>query len=94
MVIELGQYKRIRRLYNEGHSQRHIARILSCSRKIVKKYCQGEILHDAKKSTPSKVVSPLLQVRGAIEKELLTMLDENKTCPENNDERPKQCGKN
>ncbi|KJS89141.1 IS21 family transposase [Desulfosporosinus sp. BICA1-9] len=81
MAIELSLYKQIRRLYNEGHSQRHIARILNCSRKIVKKYCQGEILHDAKKSTPLKVTPPLPQARGAIEKELITMLDENKTLP-------------
>ena len=81
MGIELELYGRIRRLHNEGHSQRHIARSLSCSRKIVKKYCQGEILHDAKRSTPSKVVLPLSQIRGAIEKELLTMLNENKTLP-------------
>lgn len=81
MAIELDQYKRIRRLYNEGHSQRHIARILRCSRKIVKKYCQGEIPHDAKRETPSKGDRSLGTPREAIEKELLIMLDENKTLP-------------
>jgi len=78
MAIELGLYKRIRRLYNEGHSERHIARILRCSRKSVKKYCQGEIPHDALGSPPSKVDPPLRQ---ALEKELLIMIDENKTLP-------------
>jgi len=78
MAIELDQYKRIRRLYNEGHSVRHIARILSCSRKSVKKYCQGEIPHDAVGAPPSKVDPPLRQ---ALEKELLILIDENKTLP-------------
>ena len=81
MVIELELYGRIRRLHNEGHSQRHIARILNCSRKIVKKYCQGEILHDAKRSPPSEFALPLPKIQGAIEKELLIMLNENKTLP-------------
>ena len=78
MAIELGLYKRIRQLYNEGHSQRHIARILRCSRKIIKKYCQGEVLHDALGTAPSKIDPPL---HLALEKELLTMLSENKTLP-------------
>jgi len=81
MAIEVGQYKEIRRLYNEGHSGRHIARILNCSRKIVKKYCQGELLHDAKRAALAKVDPLLNQARGAIEKELLAMLDENKKLP-------------
>ena len=78
MAIELDQYKRIRRLHNEGHSVRHIARILRCSRKSVKKYCQGEILHDALAAPPSKVDPPLRQ---ALEKELLILIDQNKTLP-------------
>ena len=81
MAIELELYKRIRRLHTEGYSGRHIARILGCSRKIVKKYCQGEIPHGAKGTTPPKVDPPLGQARRAIEKELLSMLNENKTLP-------------
>lgn len=75
MAIELELYGQIRRLYNEGHSGRHIARILRCSRKIIRKYSQGEIPHDAKGNTPLKVDPPLRQ---ALEKELLTMIDENR----------------
>lgn len=77
MAIELDLYRRIRRLHNEGHSQRQIARILSCSRKTVKKYCQGEVPHDTKGAVP-KVESPLRQ---ALEKDILAMLQENKILP-------------
>lgn len=77
MAIELDLYRRIRRLHNEGHSQRQIARILSCSRKTVKKYCQGEVPQDTKGAVP-KVESPLRQ---ALEKDILAMLQENKILP-------------
>lgn len=77
MAIELELYRSIRRLHNEGCSQRKIAKILSCSRKTVNKYCQGEIIHDAKNASP-EVESPLRQ---ALEKEILDMLQENKTLP-------------
>ena len=77
MAIELELYRSIRRLYNEGLSQRKIAQILSCSRKTVTKYCQGEILYDAKSASP-EVESPL---RHALEKEIVDMLQENKTLP-------------
>lgn len=77
MAIELDLYRSIRRLYNEGHSQRQIARILGCSRKTVKKYCQGAVPHDAKRTVP-KVESPLCQT---LEKKIMAMLQENKTLP-------------
>jgi len=77
MAIELELYRSIRRLYNQGRSQRQIARILGCSRKTVKKYYQGEVLHDTKGIVP-KVESPLRQ---ALEKDILAMLQENKTLP-------------
>jgi len=77
MAIELELYRSIRRLYNQGRSQRQIARILGCSRKTVKKYYQGEVLHDTKGIVP-KIESPLRQ---ALEKDILAMLQENKTLP-------------
>lgn len=77
MAIELDLYRSIRRLYNEGRSQRQIASILRCSRKSVKKYCRGEVPHDAKGAGP-KVESPLRQ---ALEKDILAMLQENKALP-------------
>ncbi len=77
MAIELDLYRKIRRLYNEGMSKRQIAGILHCSRNTVKKYCQGEIPHDVKGSPP--LVEPPL--RQALEKEILTMLEENKKLP-------------
>lgn len=77
MAIELDLYRNIRRLYNEGHSQRHIARILGCSRRTVKKYCQGKVSYDAKRTRP-EIES---QLRQSLEKEIITMLQENKILP-------------
>lgn len=77
MAIDLELYRRIRLLYNEGHSRREIARMLRCSRKTVRKYCQGEISHDAK-IIRSRLESSLRQ---PLEKEVLTLLLENKTLP-------------
>lgn len=77
MTIDLDLYRKIRRLYNEGRSQRQIARILRCSRKTVKKYGRGEIPHDAKRTGP-KAESPLRRV---LDQEILSMLEENKTLP-------------
>lgn len=77
MAIELELYRNIRRLYNEGRSQRQIARILGCSRKTVKKYCRGEVLHDTRGIVARE--EPPLYV--AMEKEILAMLQENKTLP-------------
>ena len=77
MAIELDLYRNIRLLHNEGHSQRHIARILGCDRKTVKKYCQGEVLCDARSVWP-KMESHLRQ---SLEKEIMTMLQENKSLP-------------
>jgi len=76
-MIELDLYRKIRRLYNEGHSQRQIARILRCARKTVKKYCQGAVLHDAR-ATKSQIETPLRQ---ALEKEIKALLEENKSLP-------------
>ncbi len=41
MVITMQDYDEIRRRYNAGESQRHIAKSLGISRNTVKKYCEG-----------------------------------------------------
>lgn len=77
MTIDLDLYRNIRRLYNEGRSQRQIARLLGCSRRTVKKYGRGEVSHNARR-TGTKVESPLRRV---LDQEILSMLEENKTLP-------------
>ena len=59
-MIELELYRNIRRLYNEGHSQRQISRILGCARKTIRKYCRGAVLHDAR-ATKTQMELPLGQ---------------------------------
>jgi transposase len=76
-MIDLELYRNIRRLHNEGHGQRQIARILGCARKTIRKYCQGAVLHDAR-ATKSQLEIPLMQ---AMEKEIGALLEENKTLP-------------
>ena len=76
-MIELELYRNIRRLHNEGHSQRQIARILGCCRKTIRKYCRGAVLHDAR-ATKAQMELPLSQ---AMEKEIKALLEENKSLP-------------
>ncbi|MGD0623077.1 MAG: IS21 family transposase, partial [Thermacetogeniaceae bacterium] len=76
-MIELELYRNIRRLHNEGHSQRQIARILGCCRKTIRKYCRGAVLHDAR-ATKTQMELPLSQ---ALEKEIKALLEENKSLP-------------
>ena len=76
-MIDLELYRNIRRLHNEGHGQRQIARILGSARKTIRKYCQGAVLHDAR-ATKSQLEIPLMQ---AMEKEIGALLEENKTLP-------------
>ena len=42
MSIEVEVYAQIRKRYNDGESQRKIAKDLGLARKTVKKYCKGE----------------------------------------------------
>lgn len=77
MAIDLGLYRNIRRLYNDGHSQRRIARILHCSRKTVMKYCQGALAHDTKKTSVGAVAS----LRQTLEQKIEAMIQENKSLP-------------
>ena len=49
MVVEMDLYYRIRALYNEGESQRSIAKRLGISRQTVKKYCEGNTHPDVRK---------------------------------------------
>jgi len=77
MAIELDLYRDIRRLFNDGRSQRQIAKILRCGRMTVRKYCQGALTHDAKKTVP-ETGTPLRQT---LEQEIESMLEENKNLP-------------
>jgi len=76
-MIDLDLYKKIRRLYNEGHSRRQISRILGCARRTAGKYCQGAALPDTK-AQRSETASPLQQ---AMEKEIRALLEENGSLP-------------
>lgn len=77
MAIDRELYQKIRKLHNDGCSGRRIARILGCSRRTVKKYCQGAVIYDAQ-SSPELGEPPLRQT---LEKEILAMLEENKKLP-------------
>lgn len=50
MKIEMDIYSQIRHLYEEGESQRSIARRLGISRQTVKKYCEGNTHPEVRKS--------------------------------------------
>ena len=77
MTIELELYRDIRRLFNEGRSQRQIARMLHCSRKTVKKYCQGAVNHDAQKHLPRAEMS----LHEALKREIEDMIKRNEDLP-------------
>ena len=50
MIIEVDIYSKIRTLYEEGESQRSIAKHLGIARQTVKKYCEGGTHPDVRKS--------------------------------------------
>jgi len=78
MPIDTETYKMIRRLYAvEGLSQRQIARQLKVSRKTVRKYCEGQVLPDVRKSYALKKSTP----RQAIEKKIIEIINANKDAP-------------
>ena len=78
MPIDTETYKMIRRLYAvEGLSQRQIARQLKVSRKTVRKYCEGQVLTDVRKSYALEKSTP----RQAIEKKIIEIINANKDAP-------------
>ena len=77
MAIEWELYRKIRRLYLvEKQSQRSIARMLSMSRKTIRKYCNGGILPDTR-NQPGRQA----HLRNAVEKDIVHLLEENKSLP-------------
>ena len=58
MIITMQDYDEIRRRYNAGESQRHIAKSLGISRNTVKKYCEGNAVPWERK-TPERISSVL-----------------------------------
>jgi transposase len=50
VIIEVDIYSQIRTLHEEGESQRSIAKHLGVSRQTVKKYCEGSIHPEVRKS--------------------------------------------
>lgn len=50
MIVEMDLYYKIRALYNEGESQRSIAKRLGVSRQTVKKYCEGNTHPEVRKA--------------------------------------------
>ncbi len=58
MIITMQDYDEIRRRYNAGESQRHIAKSLGISRNTVKKYCEGNAVPWERK-TPERESSVL-----------------------------------
>jgi len=50
MIVEMDLYYKIRVLYNEGESQRSIAKRLGISRQTVKKYCEGNTHPEVRKA--------------------------------------------
>ena len=60
MVITMQDYDEIRRRYNAGESQRHIAKCLGISRNTVKKYCEGNAVPWERK-TPERVSTVLTE---------------------------------
>lgn len=77
MAIDWELYRKIRQLYLvEKLSQRSIARILSVSRNTIRKYCKGAVLPDMR-NQPGREA----HLRKAVEKDILRLLEENKTLP-------------
>ena len=54
MVVTVEMYQQIRQLYNEGYSQREIARKLHISRNTVRKYCYGDTVPWERKEYPTR----------------------------------------
>ena len=50
MIIEVDLYSQIRTRYEDGESQRSIAKCLGISRQTVKKYCEGNTHPEVRKS--------------------------------------------
>ena len=77
MAIDWDIYRTVRRMYLvEKKSQRMISRELHASRKTIKKYCNGGVLPDSRKTTERP--APL---RDATEEIILKLLEENKSLP-------------
>jgi len=77
VAIEWELYRKIRQLYLvEKLSQRSIARLLSVSRKTIRKYCNGAVLPDMR-NRPGREA----HLKKAVEKDILRLLEENKTLP-------------
>lgn len=77
MAIDWELYRKIRQLYLvEKLSQRSIAKILSVSRKTIRKYCEGGVLPDMR-SKPGRVA----HLRKTVEKDILHLLEVNKKLP-------------
>lgn len=60
MVVTMQDYDEIRRRYNAGESQRHIAKTMGISRNTVKKYCEGNAVPWERK-TPERESSVLTE---------------------------------
>lgn len=60
MIITMQDYDEIRKRYNAGESQRHIAKSLGISRNTVKKYCEGNAVPWERK-TPERESSVLTE---------------------------------
>jgi transcriptional regulator with XRE-family HTH domain len=77
MAIEWELYRKIRQLYLvEQLSQRSIARLLSVSRKTIRKYCNGAVLPDMR-NRPGREA----RLRKVVEDDILRLLEENKKLP-------------
>ena len=77
MAIEWELYRKIRQLYLvEKVSQREIARLLSVSRKTIRKYCAGATLPDFRKKPGRE--SHLLK---KVEDDIARLLEENRSLP-------------
>jgi len=77
MAIEWELYRKIRQLYLvEKLSQRAIAKLLSVSRKTIRKYCNGAVLPDMR-NRPGREA----HLRKVVENDILRLLEENKDLP-------------
>lgn len=77
MAIEWELYRKIRQLYLvEKLSQRAIAKLLSVSRKTIRKYCNGAFLPDMR-NRPGREA----QLRKVVEDDILSLLEANKNLP-------------